>query len=97
MFSMKHSISLSYLGDGHGDVEELSPASLRNGTSEEQLQPVFGKQRLLILKTQKDALKHHKVKHQIVFVSVFSPVCGAILHFHPLVSAETDRQVSVNV
>lgn len=31
-------------------MEELAPASLRNGASEEQLQPIFGKQRLLILK-----------------------------------------------
>lgn len=44
-------IPSSYLGDGHGDVEELSSASLRNGACEEQLQPVFRKQRLLILKT----------------------------------------------
>lgn len=78
-------------------MEELSPASLRDGTSEEQLQPVFGKQRLLILKTQKDVLKRRKVKHQIVLVAVFAPVCGANLHFHPRVSAETDRQVSVHV
>lgn len=43
----------SYLGDGHGDVEELSPASLRDGAREEQLQPVFRKQRLLVLKTHR--------------------------------------------
>lgn len=47
----------SYLGDGHGDVEELAPPSLRNGASEEQLQPVFGEQRLLTLKTQRRSFK----------------------------------------
>lgn len=46
-------ILLSYLGDGHGDVEELSSASLRDGACEEQLQPIFRKQRLLILKTHR--------------------------------------------
>lgn len=47
----------SDLGDGHGDVEELAPASLRNGAGEEQLQPIFGKQRFLILKTEKGSFK----------------------------------------
>ena len=42
----------SYLGDGHGDVEELATASLRNGSGEEQLQSIFGKQRLLVLKME---------------------------------------------
>lgn len=33
-------------------MEELAPASLRDGTSEEELQPVFGKQGLLVLTSQ---------------------------------------------
>lgn len=43
---------LLYLRDGHGDVEEFAPASLRNGPGEKQLQAIFGKKRPLILKTQ---------------------------------------------
>lgn len=33
-------------------MEELAPASLRDGTSEEELQAVFGKQGLLVLTSQ---------------------------------------------
>lgn len=42
----------SYLGGGHGYVEKLAPASLRDGAGEKQLQAVFGKQRLLVLTSQ---------------------------------------------
>lgn len=43
----------SNLGDRHGDVEKLSPASLWNGTGEEELEAVLRKQRLLILRRKK--------------------------------------------
>lgn len=59
----------SYLGDGHGDVEELSPASLRNGASEEQLQPIFGEQRLLILKTQRRSFKSFTCMEQNIQIN----------------------------
>lgn len=55
---------ISYLGDGHGDVEELPPATLRNGPGEEQLQPVFRKQRLLVLKTQTRSVEYQEVEHK---------------------------------
>lgn len=60
------------LGDGHGDVEELPPAALGNGAREEELQAVFRKQRLLILKrkerfstsvSEKTAIKR-QLKHK---------------------------------
>lgn len=41
-----------YLGDGHGDVVELSSASLRNGPCKEEPQTVFGKKRFFILEKQ---------------------------------------------
>ena len=41
----------TYLGYGHGDVEELPSPSLRDGPGEEQLQPVLGKQGFLVLNT----------------------------------------------
>ena len=64
-----------YLGDGHGDVEELAPASLRDGSGEEQLQPVFGEQRLLILETEK-----HSV--QVSFICSLTLESGLIKQQH---------------
>lgn len=46
----------SHLGDGHGDVEEFAPPSLRNGPREKQLQTIFGEKRLLVLNAREEEI-----------------------------------------
>lgn len=91
-----------YLGDGHGDVVELSSASLRNGPCKEEPQTVFGKKRFFILEKQTGVChkKKPKVMNNLWKLSFsdkrqrwrFPPVCATILHFHPHVSEKKKRQ-----
>lgn len=67
-------------------MEELAPASLRNGASEKELQAVFGEQGLLVL-TSEDAVPLVPPGAPAPRPAVVSPVCGAILRFRLRVSA----------
>lgn len=91
-----------YLGDGHGDVVELSSASLRNGPCKEEPQTVFGKKRFFILEKQTGVChkKKPKVMNNLWKLSFsdkrqrwrFPPVCATILHFHPHVSEKKETK-----
>lgn len=51
-FKRREQTEVFYLGGGHGDMEELSPSTLRNSSGEEELVSVMGEEWLFVLQQE---------------------------------------------